>query len=107
MRILLACCAGMSTSLIVERMIQECEKQGKAYQIWTVDQSLIEQEIGKFDVLLLGPQVRHALKRVQRLVKGSAPVAVIRNQDYGGFDGKAVLAYAEELVEQFSKHPQI
>ena len=36
MNILLTCCAGMSTSILVECMLQECEKQGKKYNIKTV-----------------------------------------------------------------------
>lgn len=100
MKILLSCAIGMSTSLLMERMLQECKKQGKDYQIWVVDESLIEKEIGNFDVLLLGPQVRHMLKRIQRLVAGRAPVAIIRNRDYGKCDGVAALAYAEELFKQ-------
>lgn len=103
MRILLACAAGMSTSLLMEQMLQECEKQGKNYTIYVVDESLIPKEIGNFDVLLLGPQVRHMLKRVQRMLNPSIPVAVIRNVDYGRCDGSAVLAYAEELYAQREK----
>lgn len=103
MKILLSCAVGMSTSLLMERMLQECNKQGKDYQIWVVDESLIEKEIGNFDVLLLGPQVRHILKRITRLVANRAPVAIIRNVDYGRCDGAAVLSYAEELYEQHLK----
>ena len=56
MRIMLACCAGMSTSLVVSKMQDEAAKQGKDYKIWAVEQGQIEDELGNFDVLLLGPQ---------------------------------------------------
>lgn len=100
MNILLTCCAGMSTSILVECMLQECEKQGKNYNIKTVDQGIIEDEIEGRDVILLGPQVRHILKRVEKITSGKIPVGVIRLKDYGNLDGCAVLKYAEELVEE-------
>ena len=59
MRIMLACTAGMSTSLVVSRMEESAKEQGKDYKIWAVEQGQIAEEIGNFDVLLLGPQVRH------------------------------------------------
>lgn len=48
MNIMLACNAGMSTSLIVARMEEAAEEQGKNYKIWAVDQASIKRELGKF-----------------------------------------------------------
>jgi PTS system cellobiose-specific IIB component len=98
MRIMLACCAGMSTSMIVSQMEEAAKEQGKNdYKIWAVDQSQIEAELGNFDVLLLGPQVRHILRKVNKIVDGKAPVDVISPVAYGRCDGAAVLQQAEEL----------
>ena len=99
MNIMLACCAGMSTSLVVSKMEEAAKEQGKDYKIWAVDQTKIEEEMGNFDVLLLGPQVRHMLRKVTKLVDGRAPVAVINPVDYGRCNGAAVLRQAEELVQ--------
>lgn len=99
MRIMLACQAGMSTSIIVAKMEDEAKKQGKDYKIWAIDQSLIEKEIGNFDVLLLGPQIQHTLRKVKKIVDGNAPVAVIRPMDYGRGNGAAVLEFAEDLIK--------
>lgn len=57
MRIMLACNAGMSTSLVVAKMQDAAKAQGKDYKIWAVEQGEIQNELGNFDVLLLGPQV--------------------------------------------------
>ena len=77
MRIMLACCAGMSTSLVVSKMQEAAKAQGKEdYKIWAVEQGEIEHELGNFDVLLLGPQVRHILRKVNKIVDGKAPVDV-------------------------------
>lgn len=99
MNIMLACCAGMSTSLVVAKMEEAAKDQGKDYKIWAVDQTKIEEELGNFDVLLLGPQVRHMLRKVTKLVGDQAPVAVISPMDYGRCNGAAVLKQAEELVK--------
>ena len=52
MRIMLACCAGMSTSLVVSKMQEAAREQGKDYKIWAVEQGQIQEELGNFDVLL-------------------------------------------------------
>lgn len=97
---MLACAAGMSTSILVAKMEDAAKEQGKDYTIWAVDQSLIQQELGNFDVLLLGPQVQHTLRKTKKLVGEVAPVSVIRPMDYGRGNGAAVLQHAEELVQE-------
>ena len=98
MNIMLACCAGMSTSLVVAAMQESAKKQGKGGHIWGGVQGEREGEVGNFDVLLLGPQVRHILRRVTAIVGDRAPVAVIEPTAYGRCDGAAVLRQAESLV---------
>ena len=98
MRIMLACCAGMSTSLVVSRMEESAKQQGKDYKIWAVEQGQIEEELGNFDVLLVGPQVRHIQRKVSKIVGDKAPIGVIDAVAYGRCDGAAVLKQAEELA---------
>lgn len=99
MNIMLACNAGMSTSLVVSKMQEAAKAEGKEYKIWAVEQGEIEGELGNFDVLLLGPQVRHILRRVSKLVGDKAAVDVINGAAYGRCDGAAVLKQAETLYE--------
>lgn len=99
MRIMLACCAGMSTSMVVAKMEEAAKAQGKDYKIWAVEQGQIEEELGNFDVLLLGPQVRHILRKVTKIVGENVPVAVIEPAAYGRCDGEAILKQAESLVK--------
>lgn len=98
MRIMLACNAGMSTSMVVAKMQEAAKSQGKDYEIWAVEQGEIADELGKFDVLLLGPQVRHILHRVEKLVGDQAKVAMIDPVSYGRCDGAKVLKQAEDLM---------
>lgn len=99
MRIMLACNAGMSTSLVVSKMEEASKEQGKEYKIWAVEQGEIENELGNFDVVLLGPQIRHALKRVTKLVGDQGKVAVIDSVAYGTCNGAKVLEQAEKLIK--------
>lgn len=98
MRIMLACNAGMSTSLVVAKMQDAAKAQGRDYKIWAVEQGEIQNELGNFDVLLLGPQVRHLQRKVKATVGDSAPVAVIDALAYGRCNGAAILKQAEDLV---------
>lgn len=98
MNIMLACCAGMSTSLVVSKMEQAAAEQGKDYKIWAVEQGEIGSQLGTFDVLLLGPQIRHMERKIKQIVGDAAPVALINPIAYGRCDGAAVLAQAEELA---------
>lgn len=99
MRIMLACAAGLSTSLVVSRMQEAAAAQGKDYTIWAVEQGQVAAEVGNFDVLLLGPQVRHLQRKLTKIVNGTAPVAIIDPAAYGRCDGAAVLKQAESLVK--------
>lgn len=98
LRIMLACALGMSTSILVQRMQEAAAAQGKNYRIWAADQSSIESELGNFDVVLLGPQVRHILRKVRAVVGDAAPVEVIEARAYGRGDGATVIAQAESLT---------
>jgi PTS system cellobiose-specific IIB component len=98
MRIMLACAAGMSTSILVAKMEEASKAAGRDDKIWAVEQGTIENELGNFDVLLLGPQVRHILRRVQKMVGDQAKVAMIDTLAYGRCDGAAVLRQADELM---------
>ena len=96
MNIMLACCAGMSTSILVNAMEKAAADQGKDYKIWADNTTAVADQLGNFDVLLLGPQVRHMQRKMPKLVDGKAPVAVIDAVAYGRADG--VLKQAEDLV---------
>ena len=62
--ILLACAAGMSTSLLVTKM-QEVSKKDKIFAIPVskVDQKVNEESI---DVILIGPQIRYMEKNQRK-----------------------------------------
>ena len=97
-KIMLACSAGMSTSLLVNKMKEAATKEGIEAEIWAIPESTLKDEISKCDVLLLGPQVRYILSKAKTLAEPHGiPVEVINMMDYGRCNGKAVLERALEL----------
>ena len=63
---LLECAAGMSTSLLVNRMKEAAETKEIEFQIEAHPVGQIEKYGEAADVILLGPQVRYELKNVKK-----------------------------------------
>ena len=102
-RILLACAGGMSTSLLMLRMQEEAEKRGIEVTVDAGPEKNIENLMGTFDVLLLGPQVRYAIGNVKKICEGKVPFDVIEMRDYGMVDGVKVLDKALKMYDDFYK----
>lgn len=101
MRILLACSSGMSTSLLVNKMIESAKEQNIEAKIWAVGQSEVDNEIKNADVLLFGPQMRFLKSKYEPIGKElNIPVDVIPPVSYGRCDGKAVLKQAIDLINK-------
>ncbi|WP_154066571.1 PTS sugar transporter subunit IIB [Enterococcus gallinarum] len=101
-KIMLACAAGMSTSLLVTKMQKAAEEKGLNAEIFAVPVSEAIQNVEEknVDVVLLGPQVRYMLHQFEQdLESKSIPVDVIPMTDYGMMDGMKVLSLAENLME--------
>lgn len=98
-RILLACSAGMSTSLLVSKMEEEAKERGIETKIWAVAQDKATEEMKEADVLLLGPQMRFMKKKLEGPAQEQGiPLDVIDPVSYGRINGKAVLDKALELI---------
>ena len=114
MNILLVCAAGMSTSLLVNRMNEAAAAKGIELHIEAHPVGSIDQYGDSADVILLGPQVRYELKNVKAKYPGKPvetinmqeeaakvnpglPVDVIDMKDYGMMNGAKVLDFALEL----------
>ena len=93
---LLVCAAGMSTSLLVNRMKEAAETLEIEFQIEAHPVGQIEKYGEAADVILLGPQVRYELKNVKKMFLDK-PVEIINMQDYGTMNGAKVLDTALKL----------
>ena len=97
-KILLVCSAGMSTSMLVKKMLDAAEKEN--YKIKVEAHSISEaRSIGnEWDVILLGPQVKFQLKEMKNSFP-EKPVDAIEMRSYGRMDGEAVVKQARMLLK--------
>lgn len=96
-KIVLCCNAGMSTSLLVDKMRKAAAADSFACEIIAYPISEVEEKAKDADVILLGPQVRFELKKVQKLYP-EKPVEPIAPTDYGMLRGDNVLSRAKTLM---------
>lgn len=96
-KIVLFCAAGMSTSLLVNKMRQAAAKAGKDYDIAAYSLNEEEKHAPDADVILLGPQVRYALSKLQAKYPGK-PIEGIDMRMYGMMDGEGTVAFARKLM---------
>lgn len=100
MNLILACNAGMSTSMMKRKLLEECEVRGIASTIQAVPVSELDDYVEDADAILLGPQVRYVEAEVKKKVT-HIPVIVMDMTDYGSMNGKKVLDRVIAEIEQF------
>lgn len=91
----------MSTSLLVTKM-EECAKQKGISDIVIHAEPVedLDKNIDKYDVFLLGPQVRYKEEWVKKIVEGKGKKYTnIPPQVYGLVDGKKTLELALNLFK--------
>lgn len=99
MNIYLVCNAGMSTSILVKKMQEAAEKKGLDAHIEAFSVEVLDERIDTADAVLLGPQIRHMLNDVKKIVGDKCPLDVIDMRDYGMIRGDKVLEKALKLIE--------
>ena len=98
-KIRLFCAAGMSTSLLVNKIKAAAKEKGLEADIEAAGETKMNEETDGIDVALLGPQIRYKLSAAKKICdpKG-VPVDVIPMTDYGTMNGKKVLEFALKLA---------
>lgn len=99
MNILLVCSAGMSTSLLVARMLEAADNLGLKLKIEARPVSEVNMYGDDADAILLGPQVRFQLKYVQSAYPDKF-IEIIDTRDYGMMNGEKVLKH---VIEELKK----
>ncbi|GGE52506.1 PTS sugar transporter subunit IIB [Pullulanibacillus camelliae] len=107
MKILLACIAGMSTGLLVERMNESLIKKGRndisvqAVSMDKLDKDFVQQ----YDVVLIGPQARFKAPAIQKMcAEFNIHSGVIPMDIYGNLDGERAIAFAFQLSNDGENH---
>lgn len=99
-KILLCYSAGMSTSLLVTKMRKVAEERGLDVEIEAVALELFDENLPKYDIFLLGPQVKFKKTDFQKKAdEYGKKVEVINMIDYGTMNGAKVLDFALNLIK--------
>lgn len=99
-KIMLCCSAGMSSSLLMKKMIAEAEQRGLPVEINAYGVAEFAEQVGHYQVVLLGPQVKYMQQDLQKQAdKYGIRVEPINMMDYGMQKGAAVLDFALSLIE--------
>lgn len=103
-KVVLVCAAGMSSSLLEEKIRQAAAASGRQMELKAVDattMSLWDYEKDTMDVILVAPQVRF---KKRGIIKQSEPYGVIvRDIDtiaYGMMDGERIFEQVLEALEE-------
>ena len=97
--IILFCGAGMSTSLLVNKMKEAAAAQGKDYEIHAHALSEEAKYAPTADVILIGPQVRFEVENMRKRNPGKK-ILDIPMRMYGTMDGKGTLELAEKTMAE-------
>ena len=73
--------------------------KGIETKIWAVGATEVKNHSQDADVILLGPQVRYLEKSIADDANG-VPAYLIDMRDYGKMDGKAVLTFALNKLQE-------
>ena len=70
-KIILACAAGMSTSLLVNKMKEVAEAENIEASIKAIPEAEISQHLNECDVILLGPQVKFMIDEIRAIANAT------------------------------------
>ncbi|WP_305152021.1 PTS sugar transporter subunit IIB [uncultured Dubosiella sp.] len=100
MNILLACGAGLSTSILMKKMEKYCAAQGEELKINAVPVGNIVDNVDAFekdyDCVLIGPQVSYRLDELKGML--SIPAAAIPSLDYAVGNADKIMAMAHKIT---------
>lgn len=98
-KILLVCAAGMSTSMLVERMKKAATAKGIEAKIEAHPAPDFDAIFRDWNVILLGPQIRFQKANwAPKAAEAGIPLDVINTMDYGMMNGEKVLDHALKMA---------
>ncbi|WP_017470392.1 PTS sugar transporter subunit IIB [Amphibacillus jilinensis] len=101
--ILLVCAVGMSSSILVNRMIKAASEKEEDILVHACGMADIEKFIEEVDVLLIGPQIAYVETQLQSKygtpLSMPMPIKVISSKDYSTMNGTSVLEKALKAIE--------
>jgi cellobiose PTS system EIIB component len=91
-RVLIVCSWGMSTSLLVDSLLEAAGAAHYELQVEALSAGEYAVKVDECDVVLIAPQIRHLRKSIEKLAGSlGKPVAMIEPFYYATMNGQAVL----------------
>lgn len=98
MRILLVCNAGMSSSILVNKIKDAAAQKGMDIVVEAKPYNGVSSEKGNWDICLVGPQIIYAVEQIKQTL--GIPVAAVEARTYAMADGAKALEQAVKLFEE-------
>lgn len=100
MRVLFVCSAGMSSTIAVNALKKEAEKNGIEVEVLAVGTQEFEEEVKNgWDVAMVAPQVRHRFDYLKEFAaEAGVPCAIIQPQAYSPLGGAKLLKQVKDLL---------
>ena len=101
MKVMFVCSAGMSTSLLVEKVKKAAGEKAVELEVYALGEAEAKKDLSQADVLLLGPQVRYLEKSFRKAMGDTkTKLGVVDMIAYGRMDGEKVLEQIVQLSQQ-------
>ncbi|WP_106460903.1 PTS sugar transporter subunit IIB [Anaerococcus sp. Marseille-P3915] len=102
MKVLFICSLGMSSSITVNAMKDEAEKQGIDIEVNSVGSTQAIDELAKgYDVAMVAPQIRHRFKELEQAASAAnVPIELIEPMAYSPIGSKKLLKQVLDLYEK-------
>ncbi len=98
MKILLACGAGLSTSVLMKKMQKWCAERGEELVINAVStHDAVENWKGEYDCILVGPQVSYRLAEMRKELP-DVPIEGIPSFDYAVGNAENIMKLAHRIT---------
>lgn len=99
--ILLCCGAGMSSGFLAQSAQKAADAKKIGMTIDAKSQSVVEDVIEDYCLLLLGPHYESHLEEFEEIAEPyGIPVAVIPKEIYGALDGEGLVEFALKQLEK-------
>lgn len=99
MKFILACAGGMSTGMLVKKIVSAADAKGIDLEIGAYAVTDLEEVVPGSDVILLGPQVSYQKDKVAETYP-DVPVYVMNMTDYGMMNGEKILNDVLKLLRK-------
>lgn len=98
MNILLVCACGSSTSILMQNMRDNLKDDEKDWEIGALSVSEAKTKFGKYNYVLLAPQVKFQTNMIKGLCKDIPGITILNISaiDFGRCNGEAVLNMIRE-----------